>query len=197
KPAEELYDISEDPHNIMNLATDPSHQEVLQRMRKANRDWMIESQDLGFIPEGQINNLREGRSLYEAVRAKDVPIGEIIGTAELASFGSNEQLDELAKRLDHKNPSVRFWAAMGLAVAEEKAKSYEERLLKHMDDPSPAVRLAVAEALYVTGNSEKALYIIRKSLNHSDEFVKLRALNLLQVLNRENLSQSIRDQIQA
>lgn len=197
KPVEELYKVSEDPYNINNLASDPDYQHVLLRMRQANTDWMLESQDLGFIPESRIDSLRQGRSLYEAVREKGIPVRHIIETAELASWGREENLDELARRLNHEDSSVRFWAAAGLAATEEKSRPYEKLLLKNVDNSSPAVRLAVAEALYHIGSSEEALRIIMKSLNHPDELVKLRALNLLQVLNKESLSESLSNQIQA
>ncbi|HUU28372.1 MAG TPA: sulfatase-like hydrolase/transferase [archaeon] len=48
---EELYDIRVDPHEINNLANDPEHQDVLQKMRKVLEDWMKETKDLGLVPE--------------------------------------------------------------------------------------------------------------------------------------------------
>lgn len=54
KPVEELYDCEADPHELNNLATEPDHQEVLVRLRDAHMNWVIETKDLGLIPEPEI-----------------------------------------------------------------------------------------------------------------------------------------------
>lgn len=51
KPAEELFDVSADPHEINNLAGLPQHQEVLNRMRAVLEDWQKKTKDLGLVPE--------------------------------------------------------------------------------------------------------------------------------------------------
>lgn len=51
KPVEELYDIVADPHETVNLADDPQHQEQLIKMRQATEAWQIEMGDMGLIPE--------------------------------------------------------------------------------------------------------------------------------------------------
>jgi arylsulfatase A-like enzyme len=52
-PAEELYDIEKDPHEIHNLvdSKDPEHQKALKRLRIALEQWIEESNDQGRIPE--------------------------------------------------------------------------------------------------------------------------------------------------
>jgi N-sulfoglucosamine sulfohydrolase len=50
-PEEELYDLQKDPHEIVNLAPSPGHQEVLKRMRAAVEKWIGETNDQGRIPE--------------------------------------------------------------------------------------------------------------------------------------------------
>ena len=54
KPVEELYDTVADPHEVVNLAAKPEHQETLDRLRKVLEDWMKETKDLGLIPEGEL-----------------------------------------------------------------------------------------------------------------------------------------------
>ena len=51
KPAEELYDVIEDPHQVHNLAEDPSYSAELQRMRAELDNWLAETGDMGAIPE--------------------------------------------------------------------------------------------------------------------------------------------------
>jgi len=51
KPAEELYDLQNDPHEIRNLATDHRHASELERHRKILADWIAQTGDQGQIPE--------------------------------------------------------------------------------------------------------------------------------------------------
>ncbi len=52
-PAEELYDLEKDPHEINNLVNskDPEHQAVLARLSGVLEKWLVESNDQGRIPE--------------------------------------------------------------------------------------------------------------------------------------------------
>jgi N-sulfoglucosamine sulfohydrolase len=54
RPAEELYDTKEDPHQIRNLAEEPAHRAALERMRKAVTDWMMRIGDQGLINEAEM-----------------------------------------------------------------------------------------------------------------------------------------------
>ncbi|MEV7606004.1 sulfatase [Paenarthrobacter sp. NPDC089322] len=51
KPAEELYDLEQDPHETTNLVHEPEHRKALVRMRKALKVWQDDIQDLGMMPE--------------------------------------------------------------------------------------------------------------------------------------------------
>jgi len=54
KPEEELYDTETDPHEIVNLASDPEYQSTLQRLRQAHQAWRSRYPDLGHIPETEL-----------------------------------------------------------------------------------------------------------------------------------------------
>jgi uncharacterized sulfatase len=51
KPVEELYDTLADPHEVNNLAGDARFAEKLQELRGLLLMWMVETNDLGLIPE--------------------------------------------------------------------------------------------------------------------------------------------------
>jgi arylsulfatase A-like enzyme len=51
RPAEELYDLTADPHEINNLATDPKHRAALDALRKRLADWEVKTDDKGRRPE--------------------------------------------------------------------------------------------------------------------------------------------------
>jgi N-sulfoglucosamine sulfohydrolase len=54
KPKEELYDCEKDPHEIHNLAELPEHQEKLKELRSALDKWIVDTKDLGDVPETEL-----------------------------------------------------------------------------------------------------------------------------------------------
>jgi len=51
KPAEELYDLNSDPHEINNIINSNYNSDVLVKLRKDLDNWVIETNDLGEFPE--------------------------------------------------------------------------------------------------------------------------------------------------
>lgn len=49
--AEELYDLSLDPYETKNLATDPAYRSTLKDLRILLKEKLLEENDLGFYPE--------------------------------------------------------------------------------------------------------------------------------------------------
>jgi uncharacterized sulfatase len=54
KPAEELYDLHADPHELDNLAADPRYAEDLTRLRNELEQWQQTYGDLGQQPEAEL-----------------------------------------------------------------------------------------------------------------------------------------------
>ncbi len=77
KPAEELYDLTTDPHEINNLASDPKYIKVLEQHRQHLASWMKETDDKGQYPESDaalLSVLKQWRSRcvnpeYDRVRS--------------------------------------------------------------------------------------------------------------------------------
>lgn len=59
KPLEQLYDVTRDPHTLYDLAGNPAYADVLQRMRKANDDWMQAINDKGLNPDGSLKTEKQ------------------------------------------------------------------------------------------------------------------------------------------
>jgi N-sulfoglucosamine sulfohydrolase len=78
KPAEELYDTHADPHEVNNLAGDPTHANKLKELRAALDQWVKDTKDLGDVPEDELirRGLVEDRLTTEyAARLKQHPPG--------------------------------------------------------------------------------------------------------------------------
>jgi arylsulfatase A-like enzyme len=54
RPLEELYDMHTDPHQTINLANDPEHKAVLEKMRGMLADWIRDTGDKGQYPESRV-----------------------------------------------------------------------------------------------------------------------------------------------
>ncbi|MFA5193958.1 MAG: sulfatase, partial [Verrucomicrobiia bacterium] len=50
-PAEELYDLENDPYEIKNLASSPEHADVMKRLRGALEQWIADTHDTGAVME--------------------------------------------------------------------------------------------------------------------------------------------------
>src|SRR5690606_27318334 len=194
KPVEELYDVQADPHNVVNLALNPEYTDVMDRMRKANREWMLQTIDLGFIPEAMFEELGKP-TLYEYGRSGRYRLEEIMDVAAAASSGAVENLPLLLQRLTNPDPIQRYWAATGCIVLGEKARPAVAVLKKVLDDPLVAVRIAAAEALYGLGESALAVRTLQAALKDSNKMARVQALNVLEIM--EDDAQPAFDAIEA
>ncbi|WP_421825735.1 sulfatase-like hydrolase/transferase [Larkinella sp.] len=178
KPAEELYDVITDPDNIHNLATDPKYANELTRLRKANEQWLRQSQDVGFIPETLLTRIAEKTPLYDYARQGKYNLNRVIETATLASSRKPTDGGELIRRLTDPDPIVRYWAATGSTVL--KLASAKTALKPLLQDDEETVQVAAAEALFQLGETDEALATLQKALASPSRPVRLQALNALQ-----------------
>jgi N-sulfoglucosamine sulfohydrolase len=72
KPVEELYDTENDPWEVNNLAGDPAYRDVLERLRDANKEWVIRINDAGFIPEADLGDRTGDMAIYDYMRSGKV-----------------------------------------------------------------------------------------------------------------------------
>ena len=180
KPAEELYDTNSDPHEVRNLADDPKYRKVLLRMREANRQWIKEIKDPGFLMEGEMVARSSGSTPFEMARDRDkYDIAAVLSAAELASRSDPDNIPQLIEMLHDNDSGVRFWGVVGCLALGEQAAVASSALDSALDDPSPDIRVAAAEALCHLGSPDKALTVLTEALDHPNEYVRLHAANAL------------------
>lgn len=180
KPAEELYDVNRDSHEVENLADDPTYQEVLCSLRRANREHLVQICDAGFLSESEMM-IRSGEgSIYDVVHDSErYPLERIMEVAELAANRDLQTLPRLIRWLADDEPAVCYWAAVGCVVRGRNAGSAAAALQKCLRSRSPSVRIASAEALCLLNEPDEALVVLTQALEHDRPRVVLEALNVL------------------
>ena len=190
KPAEELYDLHEDPYETRNLAADPAHAEVLERMRNARREWSLSIRDLGFLPESMIHS----RSAGDAPHAMGsdparFPMGRIMAMAEAATSSRGAGIDELRAGLGDADSAVRYWAATGALVrGSDAVAELAGPLRRALADEDPAVRIVSGEALGRYGSDADAGQALPVLLDLADGsrhgiYVAMAALNAIDYMD--------------
>jgi arylsulfatase A-like enzyme len=189
KPSEELYDLQLDPDEVVNLADSPEHQEIKSRLSGALRDWILETRDIGFLPEAEIHARAGSATPYEMAQdPQRYPLESILAMAERASDRSQQELEPLEAGLRDDESGIRYWSLLGHLVRGEAAiGSSHEQLARLLDDPVPACRSLAAECLARFGADEHfgpsvEVLLEAADLEQNPLFVCLLALNCLDAI---------------
>ena len=180
KPAEELYDLQQDPHEINNLAESPDHAEILDRMREVHLAWVADTRDLGLIPESEIER-REEKAVarYNILLNADKDlIARIRNIANLAC-GGPESIRGLLTATADVDAVVRYWAAIGLGNLAEHTLLSAPTMEDMLKDEAPCVRIAAARALMKMGRPKLALETLKQELTSEHQWARLRAAIVL------------------
>lgn len=184
KAIEELYDTQADPHQIVNLADSAAHQEILERLRDAQRQWRVESRDLGFLPEYEMARRSAGSTPYEMARQGEAyPQQRIVAAAELV--GRRDAALEQAALLEDADAAVRYWAIVGLRASGDQSDAIVERLAAATRDPSASVRIEAAGALAALGD-RPAVRLLAEELRGTDPHAAIHAARTLQLLGEKS-----------
>jgi len=180
KPAEELFDLESDPHEVGNLAGQPEHQETLATMRKALAGWMRETADTGLMTEAEMHARTDGVAPLDYARSDRYPVAKLLRIALAATdTASGISVDELSRLADDSDSRMRFWAVRGLAL-----RGQTKRLSKHIDDSNPSVAIAACDGVLLAGDSDHgdpatARLVELANVERVGHFAAVAALNVL------------------
>ena len=180
RPAEELYDLKNDPHETINLASEPGHQKQLETLRNVLYDWMIKTRDVGLIPEPILEDLgRRYGSKYQVLQQAN---NNTLGQQLIEVIVAGEQGDRQALRaaISSKRPSLRYWGATWLGHL--KSKQDREQLVALTRDPTPAVRVAAALALAKMGDQQTYLPMLASHIEADNLLTGMYAIRALEQL---------------
>ncbi|MDG1894027.1 MAG: sulfatase-like hydrolase/transferase [Fuerstiella sp.] len=192
KPLEELYDVDNDPYEMTNIAADPRLANKLQELRQQHLNWVVDTRDVGLIPEAELHRLRavsgsewailntgeNAASRMEAIR----------DAAVLAGGTDARDLPRLSEWLSHDNATVRYWAATGIGNRANIPPSLSEipdLLVQLLQDKSENVRIAAARAMMGLGKSGTALQTLSQVLDDGTQWARVHAAIVLDELGEE------------
>ncbi|NLF69369.1 MAG: sulfatase-like hydrolase/transferase [Candidatus Anammoximicrobium sp.] len=180
KPQEELFDTVADRHQIRNLASSPQHREILQRLRQTHRQWVLETRDLGFLPEAEVWSRSADRTPWQMAQEPGLyPLPRLLDAAELA--GQPNAVPRQIELLTDADAGVRYWAAVGLRAAGGEAIAASDALNKALSDLSPSVRIEAAGALLALGEADASLRVLTTELQSGQLDLALHAARTLQL----------------
>ncbi len=202
KPPEELYDLRSDPDEVCNLAKSPEHQETLAKMRLALRTHILNTRDVGFLPEDEVHRRSEGTNPYDVAHDQEkYPLEAILETAEIASSLDPKQTQALVLKLRDasSDSAIRYWAALGLLMrGSEGIAAGHEALVVALEDPAPSVRIVAAQCLSQFGQPTELERSLSALIDLADQskhglYVAMQALNAIDALDGK--AASLKDRI--
>ena len=146
RPAEQLYDVEADPHQIHNLAADPKHALVLNTLRTALQKKLRDINDLSFYPESHMVKAALGNGAAYGKKHSE-EIARLADIADLGLIPFARAQKPLAKAMASANPWERYWACITAAVIGEAAKPLVPNAKKLLQDENLMVRMRAAEFL--------------------------------------------------
>ena len=178
RPLEELYDSQTDPLSLNNLIDSPDHQDIAQRMRGALKEHTLNTRDLGFIPEIEIEKQSTGSTPYDWAQSASYDLPAHMAAAQ--AVGTNDY-SQFRLALSSTLPGVRYWGVMGYTAAEELPAEELAILKNALSDESEVVQLEAATALLKHGHTNESLQTLMSLLNHDNETVVLYAARALEL----------------
>ena len=146
RPAEQLFDLSKDPHEVSDVAKNPDNQTVLKEMRARMTEKVKAIHDLSFYPESHMVAKALGDGVaYGARHAKE--INRLVDIADLGLMPFAKASKSLAKAMESENPWERYWACITASLFGDVAKPLVSNAKKLLSDDNLMVRVRAAEFL--------------------------------------------------
>jgi arylsulfatase A-like enzyme len=178
RPAEELYDLENDPFEINNLASNPNYKMELVGLRAQLYSWMAETNDPGLIPEPYLEELgKKYGNKYTAMKQPEY--ADIQNRLiQIIEAGEKQNISVLLGAINSKEPSERYWATTWLGV--NKVGSSRDKVKTLTTDKDPSVRIAANLALYKIDPGFDPIPALSKEVSHKNLIVGMYAMNAIE-----------------
>ena len=161
--SEYLFDLDADPWELHDLSNTPEHQHTLLKLRAAVAQNMRTTRDLGLFPQ-TLRRRPDGTPMARWIPESHFPVERLIEAAERASRADPTEKAAMITDLDDDLPSVRFWAACGLATLAQRGSLGTVpdalRRVATSGDENPDVVAKACCALAFTDEAGDALHLL-------------------------------------
>jgi len=171
KDIEELYDLQEDPYELVNLANSAEYATILATRRVSLRNFMRKYRDSGLLNEGEMMIRAKGQSVYEMTHSPLFDVDGLILAAESVSPNANRDL--LSEFLDSDDAGVRYWGLVAIDGVKTNLAQFKPALIKALEDSSVSNRVLAAQILISKLDYGKAIMILEEALMVEDEYLLL------------------------
>ena len=148
---EALYNLEDDPHELNNLANDPTLANTLLELRSILQKKVKSMPDLSFFPEpyfldnGLDNPVRFGQKNQARIKA-------LIDIADLSLQQFDEVKPKIKKALKSSDPWKKYWALIVCSSYGEEAMVFKKRIQKIIrKDNDRLVKMRAIEYLGLIG----------------------------------------------
>lgn len=180
RPAEYLFDIKNDSWELNNLAANASHIAVLHKMRTALEKHVLQSKDIHFLPEYEMDQVNNKMHMYDFRQdAENYPITKIYEVAQLSGFKGTAYKKKQLNYLTSKHQIQRYWGAMGLLSQNNLEKKDLKIIEIGLKDKYPPVQIICAALVYKYASSKEARDILLQFINNKNPLLQVEALQQL------------------
>lgn len=153
RPAEQLFDISRDPHEVHDLSQDPKYGEILIDLRTSMSDRMKAMPDLSFYPESTLAT-KAFDNPVQFGKAHQPDIAKYVTIANLQCLPFEKADSQIRAALQDDDPLARYWGCITCSAFGTKAKGFVKRIRELAEsDEDNLVRTRAAECLGLMGQS--------------------------------------------
>ncbi|MFR9566577.1 MAG: sulfatase [Rikenellaceae bacterium] len=181
KRAELLYDLSQDPYELENLADDSSLQSVRDDLREEMDRWMVESLDIGLLPE--FYWIREaGAATVAYTKRSSSRIVDYLKIANLQIARYNEP--KIREALVSQDPIKRYWGVIVCSSFGREAAALLPIIRQiSKSDVEPTNRVRAAEYLALCGYDSPQKVMCEALYSVSDPVEATLILNSMTLLS--------------
>lgn len=176
KPAEALFDLASDPHEVVNLAEQPEHRERLLKMRRRLNERLAQMPDLSFLTEAVVVSEAIVNPVAFGQR-NQAQILRLIEAANLALLPLDEATPAIMEALNDEDPWVRYWAVVAATSHAGKVPSLTARVRELLMDIEPLVVTRACEYMTLATDEDIRGYLYRSFQRVTNEPEALRVLN--------------------
>lgn len=196
RPAEYLYDLEQDPWELVNLAEAPEHRSLLESFRERLEKEIYGAKDVMFLPEYEVEQVSLTRPPYEfRLQENDYPLQEIYKAASLSGFRGSDVIAKQIRLLKSPDKIVRYWAAAGLRNQPAgDLRPHLTALTEAIHDAYPPVSATASAIVFELSGSKTAEEALKKHCRSDNMHIALMTINYLLYSNRkETFTAAIRE----